>query len=30
VAVFSSQSGPKGPIYEPLGHAELAARPSGR
>ncbi|HEX4143322.1 MAG TPA: RNA 2',3'-cyclic phosphodiesterase [Pirellulales bacterium] len=30
VAIFSSQSGPHGPIYEPLGHAELAARPRGR
>ncbi len=30
VAVFSSQPGPKGPIYEPLGHAELAPRPRGR
>jgi 2'-5' RNA ligase len=30
VAVFSSQPSPKGPIYEPLGHAELVARPRGR
>jgi len=29
VALFSSQSGPNGPIYEPLGHAELAAGPRG-
>jgi RNA 2',3'-cyclic 3'-phosphodiesterase len=30
VAVFSSQLGPKGPVYEPLGHAELSSRPRGR
>jgi len=30
VAVFSSHPGPKGPIYEPLGHAELAPRPRRR
>ncbi|HTU27466.1 MAG TPA: RNA 2',3'-cyclic phosphodiesterase [Pirellulales bacterium] len=30
VAVFSSHLGPQGPVYEPLGHAELAARNGGR
>jgi 2'-5' RNA ligase len=30
VTVFSSQPGPKGPIYEPLGHIELAPRPRHR
>ena len=30
VTLFSSQPGPKGPIYEPLGHAELAVHPRGR
>jgi 2'-5' RNA ligase len=30
VTIFSSQSGPHGPIYEPLGHAELTAGPRRR
>jgi 2'-5' RNA ligase len=30
VAVFSSELGPHGPVYEPLGHAELASRRRGR
>lgn len=30
VTVFSSQPGPKGPTYEPLGHIELAPRPRRR